>query len=473
MLDEEMRSTILLLRGKDLSIRAIARTCKVSRHSVRAVILSGSKDVPAPPRQEKAGAWEDAIRELHRVYKGNLQLVYEELLARGAAFSYSALTRFCRRHEIGPRPKLPAGRYTFGIAEEMQHDTSPHKVMIGGKVCLAQCASLVLCHSRMVFMSYYPTFDRFWAKVFLTEAFKFFGGTCKRCEIDNTHVVVAHGTGPAMVPAPEMAAFAGRFGFEFQAHELGDANRSARVERMFRYIETNFLPGKAFEDWADLNRQALAWCEKANASIKRALHARPIDLFAQEQGALNPLPGYVPEVYRLHHRIVDAEGYVTLRLTRYSVPYQLLGRQLEVRENQHRIEIYQGPRVVASHANHWDAGDVRVTLPEHRPPRGEGRPKTGPPMEEVELLRLEPGLAAYVAGLKARSSGRGVLVLKRLLGMVRDYPRQALLKAVAEALVYGMFDLARLDGMVLRNVRQDYFVVAGEGADLQEQAHEG
>lgn len=473
MLDEEMRTTILLLRAKDLTIRAIARTCQVSRHSVRAVILSGSKDVPVPPRQEKAGAWEGAIRELHRIYKGNLQLVYEELLARGAAFSYSALTRFCRRHEIGTQPKLPAGRYSFEIAQEMQHDTSPHKMMIGGKVCLAQCASLVLCHSRMVFMSYYPTFDRFWAKVFLTEAFKFFGGTCKRCEIDNTHVVVAHGTGTAMVPAPEMAAFAGRFGFEFQAHELGDANRSARVERMFRYIETNFLPGKAFEDWADLNRQAIAWCEKVNASLKRALHARPIDLFAQEQGALNPLPGYVPEVYRLHHRIVDAEGYVTLRLTRYSVPYPLIGRQLEVRENQHRIEIYQGPRVVASHANRWDAGDVRMTLAEHRPPRGEGRPKTGPPMEEVELLRLEPGLAAYVAGLKARSFGRGVLVLKRLLGMVRDYPRQALLKAVDEALVYGMFDLARLDGMVLRNVRQDYFVVVGEGAGLQEQAYEG
>jgi len=233
MLDEEMRTTILLLRDKDLSVRAIARTCKVSRHSVRAVVLSGSKEVPVPPRQEKAQAWEDAVRELHRIYKGNLQLVYEELLARGAAFSYSALTRYCRRHEIGTQPKLPAGRYHFGIAEEMQHDTSPHKVTIGGKVCLAQSASLVLCHSRMVFMSYYPTFDRFWAKVFLTEAFRFFGGTCKRCEIDNTHVVVAHGTGAGMVPAPEMAAFAGRFGFAFQAHELGDANRSARVERMF------------------------------------------------------------------------------------------------------------------------------------------------------------------------------------------------------------------------------------------------
>jgi hypothetical protein len=34
-----------------------------------------------------------------------------------------------------------------------------------------------------------------------------------------------------MTPAPEMAAFAERFGFEFVAHEIGDANRSGRVER--------------------------------------------------------------------------------------------------------------------------------------------------------------------------------------------------------------------------------------------------
>ena len=45
--------------------------------------------------------------------------------------------------------------------------------------------------------------------------------------IDNTHVVVLHGTGSQMVPVPEMAAFAERFGFRFEAHERGDANRSA------------------------------------------------------------------------------------------------------------------------------------------------------------------------------------------------------------------------------------------------------
>jgi hypothetical protein len=91
----------------------------------------------------------------------------------------------------------------------------------------------------------------------------------------------------------------------------------------------------------------------------------------------------------------------------------------------------------------------------------------------VELLQLEPGLAAYVIALKARSSGRAALVLKRLLGMVRDYPREALLKAVDEALAYGMFDLTRLDAMVLRNVRQDYFVMADENPALEEETHEG
>jgi hypothetical protein len=77
----------------------------------------------------------------------------------------------------------------------------------------------------------YPVFNRFYCKVFLTDALEYVGGAAATCMIDNTHVVVATGTGARMVPAPEMAAFADRFGFLFRAHEKGNANRSARVER--------------------------------------------------------------------------------------------------------------------------------------------------------------------------------------------------------------------------------------------------
>ena len=152
-------------------------------------------------------------------------------MAGGAALSYQALTAFCRRHGIGQPPVIAAGRYEFAPGEEMQHDTSPHEVHLGGRKRKVQTASAVLCYSRMLFFQCYPTFQRFDCKVFLTDALRYFSGAAKRVMIDNTHVVVLRGTGRDMVPVPEMAAFGERFGFEFVAHAIGDANRSARVER--------------------------------------------------------------------------------------------------------------------------------------------------------------------------------------------------------------------------------------------------
>ena len=67
---------------------------------------------------------------------------------------------------------------------------------------------------------------------------------------------------------------------------------------------------------------------------------------------MNPLPMYVPEVYRLHPRIVDAEGYVNLNRIKYSAPYRLIGRTLEVRETLERVDLYDGPRRVATPARY-------------------------------------------------------------------------------------------------------------------------
>src|SRR5438094_9189923 len=114
-----------------------------------------------------------------------------------------------------------------------------------------------------------PTFHRFDCKVFLTDALRYAGGAPQRVMIDNTHVVVLRGTGAAMVPVPEMEAFAERFGFRFAAHERGDANRSGRVERPFNFINNNFLAGRTFSSWEDLNQQARQWCDRVNGTYKK------------------------------------------------------------------------------------------------------------------------------------------------------------------------------------------------------------
>ena len=459
MLSQAQRTTILELHKQGVAKREIARVMGISRVAVRKILRSNSTAVPVLQRPEKAEPYRQQILELFHQCQGNLVRVHEELAAAGAQLSYSALTAFCRRHGIGYQPPVPAGHYAYSPGTELQHDTSPHELELAGKKRKVQTASAVLCYSRMLFFQCYPTFQRFDCKVFLTDALRYLGGAAARVMIDNTHVIVLRGSGRDMVPVPEMAAFADRFGFEFVAHAIGDVNRSARVERNFHFIEHNFLAGRTFSSWEDLNQRAREWCDKVNATYKKHIRAVPRELFAVERLHLKPLPAWIPEVYRLQQRLVDIEGYVALHTNRYSVPVDWIGRRVEVRETKDHIEIQLDARHLVRHRRMAEAEHQRITLAEHRPPRGQRVPRPDPHPEEQAILSAVPELADYLAGLKQRSRKIITLALRQLLQFVREYPREPLLGAVQEAARYGLYDLDRLERMILRRVTREYFLL--------------
>jgi transposase len=459
MLSQAQRTTILELHAQGVAKREIARVMGISRVAVRKVLRSNSSAVPELQRSEKAEPYRQQILQLFDTCQANLVRVHEELAAAGAELSYPALTAFCRRHGIGYQPPVAAGQYDFAPGVEMQHDTSPHELELAGKKRKVQTASAVLCYSRMLFFQCYPTFQRFDCKVFLTDALRYMGGASERMMIDNTHVVVLRGSGRDMVPVPEMAAFAERFGFEFVAHAIGNANRSGRVERPFHFVEHNFLAGRTFTSWEGLNQRAREWCDKVNATYKKHIRAVPRELYAVERLHLKPLPAWIPEVYRLHQRMVDIEGYVALHTNRYSVPVEWIGRRVEVRETKDKIEIQRDARRLVTHRRIGAAEDQRITLAEHRPPRGQRAPRPDAHPEENAILSAAPELAEYVAGLKQRSRKVITLALRQLLRFVREYPREPLLGAAREAARYGLYDLDRLERMILRRVTREYFLL--------------
>lgn len=138
--------------------------------------------MPSTVRPSSLAAYYLEIVELYAECRGNLVRVHEVFVTRhGDSTSYPTLTRYVRSAGIGQKPKLPAGEYHFVPGEEMQHDTSPHAVTLGGKDHVLQCASVVLCHSRMLYMQVFEQFTRLQARIFLTEAFVFFGGAAGRC----------------------------------------------------------------------------------------------------------------------------------------------------------------------------------------------------------------------------------------------------------------------------------------------------
>ena len=255
-----------------------------------------------------------------------------------------------------------------------------------------------------------------------------------------------------------MEAFSHHFGFEIKAHEVGDANRSARVERGFLHIEKNFIPGRTFRDWDDLNAQGLQWCETKNRTYKRHLKARPIELFAFEKSYLKPLPLWIPEPYLIHHRIVDTEANVTLSTHHYSVPADWIGRSVQVRESHKSLEIQNGNRPVVIHQRVIDPCGKRTILPEHRVKRGLPKHQRSLP-EDKALQKMAPEIQGYVQAMKKRGRKRITLALRQLLRMVREYPREALVGAIGEAALYGLYDLDRVERMVLRRIAEDYFLL--------------
>jgi len=440
------------------SQRAIAKQLGIARNTV-SKIVTGSDIRPAPVKNSSHEQHLSKIKELFQLCEGNVVRIQEELLVRyEIEIPYQSLTWLVRKHKMRIPISKRAGRYTFTPGEEMQHDTSPHKVTIGRKKVTAQCAALTFAYSSKVFIQYYPRFTRFECKVFLDAALSYFQGSCGRCVIDNTSVILAYGAGCDAVMTSEMERFGRIYGFTFMAHAIKHADRKARVERPFHYAEHNFLVGRSFLDWHDLNRQAVIWCDEvANHKPKKRLGMSAQAAYLMEKDSLHLLPRVAPPLYATKQRTVDVEGYVHLDTNRYSIPENLIGQSLEVQKYWDRVDIYHGRKLVARHQRLLEGRNKRVMAPGHHKPLNRKRAYKGRSNEEKCLVGENQILDNYVAKLKKHSRGRGLVKLRKLLELKRTYPKQPFMKAIQDANKYGLFDLARVENMVLRNTSGEYF----------------
>jgi transposase len=466
MTPAEIRNTARTLQGQGHSLREISRLLALSRNTVRRILRQAERTVAeATPCDEATLA---RLRAAFDRARGNVVRVQELLADDGLDVRYSTLTRWAR--EAGLRsPPRRAGEYDFAPGQEMQHDTSPHRVVFAkagtaGKIITVQCAGLVLAYSRRLFIQYYPRFTRFEAKTFLLEAARFMDGVCPVCVIDNTSVLLAAGAGADAVVAPEMLAFARTLGFRFRAHRVGHPDRKGRIERPFAYVENNFLAARDFAGFDDLNRQAVAWCrDVANHKPKQVLGMSPEAAYVIEKPHLKLLPAALPPVYELLERVVDLHGYVSVETNRYSVPERFVGQSVAVYKLPAEIHVCRKDVTIAVHRRVIGGRDAKSTLPDHHSiPVRENR---GTAQEEALLSGHHPSLDRYAAALKQRSNGWARRALRRLIGLKRTYPSGPFIAAIEQALQYGMFDLGRLEALILKQVAGDFFALGSRDDD--------
>ncbi len=113
-----------------------------------------------------------------------------------------------------------------------------------------------------------------------------------------------------------------------------------KLERPIRYIRENFFPGRKFNSLEDLNFQAHKWRdEKANVRIHSTTMEKLVARWSQE--LLQPYTGY-PDFDLAHYcqRKVSPDCFVSYKCNFYSVPWQLIGRDVLLRITGDQVQIY-------------------------------------------------------------------------------------------------------------------------------------
>lgn len=322
MIEADKRKAIFVLHQQGLSNRKIAQDLRVGRNTIRKIIEQKGQ-VFSNDKNTKIDVAPELLKELYADCDGWSQRVYEKLtLEHGVKIGYSTLTERLRELEISKRtqPKR-AMRVADKPGAEVQHDTSDYKVSLSGISTKVIGSLLYYRYSKVRYLKFYPFFNRFMMKCFFFEALKYFGYVAPKCVIDNTHLAVLHGTGKNAVFVPEMIRFAEQFGFKWMAHERGHSDRKAGNERSFFTVESNFFPGRKFESFEDLNKQAFKWATQIFASRPLSkTRLIPIQLFEQEKPELKKLPLYVHPPYLQHHRKTDQYGYIAFEANHYWIP---------------------------------------------------------------------------------------------------------------------------------------------------------
>ncbi|MCP4705505.1 MAG: transposase family protein [candidate division Zixibacteria bacterium] len=407
MLNAAKQETLLALYREGKSKKSLARFFKTTVKTVRKLISSGEIRERAS-RKDKITVDEELLRSLYQRCDGYIQRIHEILDQEySIRLGYSTLTNMVREIGLGSKRKDRCDHYPDIPGEEMQHDTTVYKVLIGTKKRRLVCSGIYLRYSKMRYVKFYRHFNRFVMKCFCDEALRFWGYSAKTCIIDNTSLAIDYGSGSNAHFSAEMVAFSKQYGFSWFAHAIGHANRKAGKERNFRTVETNFLPGRTFTSLKDLNQQAFIWSTQHFAQRPQSKTGLvPIRLFETEISFLVKLSQYISSPYRPHERLVDNYGYIAFNSNFYWVP-KTVGKRIKVIEYAKHIDFFEKKKLLISYELPDEEIKNEVFVPKNIPKLPHYKPnnrKKGCYNEEKILRQEDNIIAQYIDFVKSKKS---------------------------------------------------------------------
>ncbi|GAA1290417.1 transposase [Planotetraspora silvatica] len=354
-----------LYRAEAMPIKAIARRLGISKNTVKRALAA-----PEPPKYVRAGrgsivdAVEPQIRAVLRDFPDMPATVIAERI--GWTRSITVLKERVRVLRPQYRPADPASRTSYQAGELAQCDLwfPPVKVPVGaGHSASPPVLVMVSGYSRWLMARMLPSrtagdlFAGHWA--LLAQL----GATPKTLVWDNESAIGQWRSGRPQLTS-DAETFRGMLGIGILQCKPGDPEAKGLVERANGYLETSFLPGRAFVSPQDFNAQLADWLGRANRRHHRRIECRPVDRLQADLAAMVALPPVPPALgWRTSTRLAR-DHYVRIASCDYSVHPAVIGRRVEVVADLEQVTVACDGHKVACHDRCW-APHQTITDPGH------------------------------------------------------------------------------------------------------------
>jgi len=461
---EELENRIVILYQEGVAKRALARRFNISRNTVRSILKRHAKSrnqehslLPAKkaPQKSKLDRFMPKIEELLEEYpdiKG--QRVFEEITAEGYDGGITILREKLR--SLCRKPKVePVIRFETDPGVQSQMDWSPYKINFTrtGKMEVL-CFSFILAHCRRQYIDFCP--DRKFPTLIRRhqDAFEHFGGTTRHGLYDSEKTVVLRWEANRPVYNPKFLVFATYHNYRPIACRRRRPQTKGKVEEPFKFVVSNLLNGRKFQDLEDLRAMARWWIREKSDKHKHGTTGRPpIELFLEvEKDALQPLPTHPYDTSEVAYVLCNKEWHCPFESNRYSVPPEYVLEILALKATEKEIFIYSPDiELIARHERFPRGAGHKETLPEHKV-----RLKERYGLEPVRDLFLALGEASedFLKGLISSQSRTAGWHVRTILSLREQYYTEDLTKAMKHAISYHAFDARSIERILQAKSKQ-------------------
>lgn len=440
MLGEAMYTTIQTLWKKGLNKSEISRA---TGHDWKTVsnVLKKLKTGQSWPEKKPHPCLLDSQKEriLELIEKGlNAVRIHEELTALGVAAAYPTVKRYVgnikKRVNIFIRIHTKPG-------EESQVDFGyvGYTIDNAGKRRKTWVFNMKLSYSRLDF--YKKVYDQR-VETFIEchiDAFRYFKGIPECVRIDNLKAAILNANFYEPVYQRLYKNFADHYGFQIIPCRTYHPNDKGKVESGIKYVKGNFFAGRTFTGEDDLDRRLYSWQENTcNARIHGTTRKVPREIFeSEERSLLRQLPVADFKMLEGGNRKVYHDCHIFVKRNYYSVPFEYVGKEVEIELSKTLLKIYYNNKEIAMHPRLSKEGEFS-TIKSHYP-----KYKTYSDTEYQEIYQSKMSnigthaeqIFFSIVETRPQDWGRSV---KGILSLLKKYPKDVVDLACKRALAFNV-----------------------------------